>query len=158
MKNTMVKRDKLTEALTLDVKTASREQLASALLVLNPLSLKVQSQLKSINYELEKANNMLRQSSMFEDETFSNTIDTATFTEVETASYTVDRVGILKKAGVSTSKVNDFISVTPIVSQKTMINLKKAGTLDPAYSEFIKEFSVKQVAIAFGKEAVKEEK
>lgn len=158
-KITKVDLEKSVKALSLDAQKATREQLASALLVLNPLSEVIQKQLRHLNLYMELANNHLRQCSMFEDETFSNSVNTVSFTEVTTKTYSVDRAGVLKKVGLASTKYNDFISVLPVVKQKAMAKLKSTGKLDADFDEFIKESSVTQVAMAFGKEEeTKEEK
>jgi hypothetical protein len=157
MKKTIVEKSKFAQALKLDVNTATREEMAAALLVLNDLSLKVQAQIKKVTYTLEMENARLLQTSMFDDEEFSNAVNTVTFTEETTTIYHVDRDAVLSAAGVKSVKYDDCVESRAIVKAEEIIKRHKAGTLDPKYASAISTNDIHQVAMAFGEESKEEE-
>lgn len=159
MKKTNVKTLKMVEALSLNFSTASDEELAGALLVLETLSIKVQRQFSALNTELMKRKEEARQTSLFEDEEFSNAVNSVTLAEETTTVYSVDRAGVLTDLGVSESatKYGNFVETRPVFKEKQFVEAYKAGTLTSQEASHVTTREVTQICMAFGNEN-KEEK
>lgn len=154
MKKINVKTLKMVEALSLNISTANKEELASALLVLESLSLRLQKQYTSVIAELTKRKSEEAQTSLFEDEEFANSVNSVSLTWETTPSYSVDRAGVLADLGVSESstKYGNFVETRPVFKEKQFVEAYKAGTLTSQEASHVTVTEVKQQRMAFGNE------